>query len=180
MFGGQAMGSTSGDVFCEVLIQKRLTAADIALRILACAAAVIVAAGAITGFLGMIPFIWIIATAACIAAYLFVKFQNVEFEYIFTSGELDIDKITGKAKRKRALTVNFETMEVLAPENSDALKEWSTRQDKTYDFSSRDKTRQRYVYIGSMDNQNVRIIFEPSGKMVEQMKNYAPRKVKTV
>lgn len=174
------MGSTSGDVFCEALIQKRLTAVDIVLRILACSAAAILAAGAVTGFLGMIPFIWTIAMIACIAAYFFVKFQNVEFEYIFTSGELDIDKITGKARRKRALTVNFETMEVLAPENSETLKEWGARQEKTYDFSSRDKTRQRYVYIGSVDNQNVRIIFEPSGKMVEQMKNYAPRKVKTV
>ena len=49
---------------------------------------------------------------------------------------------------------------------------------KVYDFSSRDKSKKRYVYVGSGDNGRIKVIFEPSEKMLDNMYNYSPSKVK--
>ena len=46
---------------------------------------------------------------------------DLEYEYIFVKGELDIDKIMGKSRRKRCVVVDLESTEIVAPLNSHAL-----------------------------------------------------------
>ena len=40
---------------------------------------------------------------------------NVEYEYIVTNDDLDIDKITGKRKRKRLMSVDLKSVDEFAP-----------------------------------------------------------------
>ena len=41
---------------------------------------------------------------------------NVEYEYVFVNGDLDIDKIMNKARRKKRMSsVDADQMELLAP-----------------------------------------------------------------
>jgi hypothetical protein len=111
-----------------------------------------------------------------ILIYLFPKL-NVEYEYVFVDGQLDFDRITGKAKRKTLLRVDMEQVEVVAPEGSHALDGFTYVQYEKKDFTSRDKASKPYVIIASVDDKKYRISFEPSEKMITMMKQKSPRKI---
>jgi hypothetical protein len=111
-----------------------------------------------------------------ILIYLFPKL-NVEYEYVFVDGQLDFDRITGKAKRKTLLRVDMEQVEVVAPEGSHALDGFTYVQYEKKDFTSRDKASKPYVIIASVDEKKYRISFEPSEKMITMMKQKSPRKI---
>jgi len=108
--------------------------------------------------------------------YLFPKL-NVDYEYVFVDGQLDFDRITGKAKRKTLLRVDMEQMEIIAPEGSHALDGYTYVQYEKKDFSSGDKASKPYVIIASVKDKKYRIIFEPTEKMITMMKQKSPRKV---
>ena len=63
-------------------------------------------------------------------------------------------------------------------EGSHWLDPYQHSEAKVYDFSSRDKSCKRYVYVGSGNNGRIKVIFEPSEKMLDNMYNYSPSKVK--
>lgn len=55
--------------------------------------------------------------------------MSVEYEYIVTNGEMDIDKIIAKRRRKRLITVNARTFERFGPfkESDHAGETYSNR-----------------------------------------------------
>ena len=46
---------------------------------------------------------------------------DLEFEYLYVNGDLDIDKIMAKQKRKRVFQTNVSELEVIAPTGSAEL-----------------------------------------------------------
>jgi hypothetical protein len=123
------------------------------------------------GILGIVGVVLII-----VLIYLFPKL-NVEYEYVFVDGQLDFDRITGKSKRKTLLRVDMEQMEIVAPMNSHSLDAYSHIQFENKDFSSGNKENKPYVIIASIENKKVKILFEPSEKMITMMRQKSPRKV---
>ena len=70
-----------------------------------------------------VPFIGILIGAICgIAIYFIWPTTKVEYEYLFFDGELSVDKVFNKAKRKRIATYDFKTAEVLAPGNDNEIR----------------------------------------------------------
>ncbi|MDF2485150.1 MAG: hypothetical protein K0R46_1318 [Herbinix sp.] len=108
--------------------------------------------------------------------YLFPKL-NVEYEYVFVDGQIDFDRITGKAKRKTQLRVDMEQVEIIAPKGSHALDSFTYVQLVNKDFSSNDKNMKPYIIIASVEDKKYRISFEPSEKMLGMMKQKSPRKI---
>jgi uncharacterized membrane protein YraQ (UPF0718 family) len=110
-------------------------------------------------------------------AFIFPKL-NVEYEYVYCDGQIDFDRITGKAKRKRMLRIDMEQVEIVAPETSHALD--SYRNNSSYvlkNFSSLRKDVNPYVIYYISGEARYKILFEPSEKMLECMRYKAPRKV---
>ena len=99
------------DHYNEQLIQKQTEPKDIMTRILiAIGAAIVIAVCVFTAFMfGFLPLI-VIAGGAVYLAYLLFSGTFVEYEYIVTNNDLDIDKITGRRKRKRLVTVKLNTV----------------------------------------------------------------------
>lgn len=171
------MNGTSGDVFSEYLVKKKNTGKNYAIIVLCCVLAAIIT----VGLFMFIPSLMIIAILAWVGVYFVVRLQKVEFEYIFTSGDLDIDQLTGDFRRKRKVSIKADTVEIIAPEKSDALAGFAHGNYKTFDFSTRDLTsKQRYVIIGKSKSENVRVVFEPNEKMIDNMWKCFPSKVKRV
>jgi hypothetical protein len=110
------------------------------------------------------------------AVYLFPKL-NVEYEYVFVDGQIDFDRITGKAKRKTQLRIDLEQVEIIAPMGSHALDGFTYTQLVNKDFSSGDKNRKPYIIVASVEDKKYRIAFEPSEKMLAMMKQKSPRKI---
>lgn len=128
-------------------------------------------------FTGVLWFMIIIGAGMGYLTYRLSLEWDLEYEYTFVKGELDIDKIMGKSRRKRCVVVDMETTEIVAPINSHALDAFQGNKCKEYDFSSRMPEAKLYVIYAKVKNEMARILFEPSERMINDMRNTAPRKV---
>ena len=61
----------------------------------------------IAEFMGFVIFGILAGFYGC---YIYALYRRIEYEYIFTNGDLDIDKIMGQRKRKRLATIDMATL----------------------------------------------------------------------
>jgi hypothetical protein len=108
--------------------------------------------------------------------FLFPKL-NIEYEYVFVDGQIDFDRISGKAKRKTMLRIDLEEVEIIAPEGSHALDNYNNVSLEKKDFSSGDKTVKSYIIIANKEGKKLRIAFEPTEKMLSMIRQKSPRKL---
>lgn len=158
--------------YAEAGVKRQETTASLALRGLIILGIVLgVFLMMMGGILSIVGIVLVVALG-----FIFPKL-NVDYEYIYVDGQVDFDKITGKARRKTMLRIDFDQVEVMAPANSHALDEYANKQLEKKDFSSRAKDSKPYVIIVNQNEKRLEIFFEPNEKMVEMMKQKAPRKV---
>lgn len=163
------------DLYTEVIVKKKKTAKDTILKAALIALTVLAALAVVMTPLGIIAIV--ILGVIGVADYFLLPTFDIEYEYLYVNGELDIDKIMSKQKRKRAYTADISQMEILAPSNSHALDSYNHRNLKTFDFSSRMEGHQTYTMILKKENGPERLIFEPNEVMLKDMKRIAPREV---
>ena len=98
------------DTYAEQLLIKENSAADTLKRVFIIAGGFILAAALFLFFsiLGLLPIGIILAMGIAVGAYFLILNLGVEYEYIITEGELDIDKIVAKRTRTRLLTIQVE------------------------------------------------------------------------
>lgn len=161
-------------MYAEAGVKRQDTVSTIALRIL-------VFIGMIVGLLLALAgsYFSIIGVAVIVVLFYLYPRLNVEYEYVFVDGQLDFDRITGKAKRKTMLRIDMEQVDIIAPANSHSLDNYQNIQFENKDFSSRGKNSSPYIIIVNNNNKKLRIIFEPNEKMLTVMKQKSPRKVVT-
>ncbi len=159
-------------LYAEAGVKRKDTAATMGLRALMMIGVLVglflVVMGQILSYIGI---------AIIIAVFFLYPKLNVEYEYVFVDGQIDFDRITGKSRRKTILRIDFEQVEIMAPANSASLDSYNHIQTEKKDFSSLTKDSKPYVIIASADNKKLRIIFEPSEKMIAMMKQKSPRKI---
>ena len=100
---------------------------------------------------------------------------NVEYEYLYINGNLDIDKIMSKARRKKVFEMEITDLEVMAPKGEAELKLYQGL--KAHDYSSGNAEGRKYEMIVIQNGEKKRIIFEPNDVIVDGMRMLAPRKV---
>lgn len=163
------------DTYCELIVKRKMSNKALLCRFLA------VAATTIAILFGMLVFNIYGLIAGFFLIWLdIVIFRNTdtEYEYQFISGELDIDIIYGKLKRKRAKRFDMRKIEVMAPLNSDKLSSYNNSNVKVVDYSSGYMDRKKFAFVIPTEEGNVlKVIIEPSEKMVEAIKYIAPSKV---
>lgn len=108
------------DVFVEYLVKRQGSPADTMKKVglVLCTVLVTLLLLAIAPFLG--PFSFFVVMGACGApfgGYYLITNMNVEYEYIMTNHEIDVDKITAQRKRKRLVTADVSTFERFCPYN---------------------------------------------------------------
>ena len=103
------------------------------------------------------------------------KLTDVEYEYIFFNGNIDIDKIMAKEYRKRIVSTGLHEVEVIAPTGSLEIQQY--RKVKKYNYSSRRKGVKTYQMVINHKGKRARIVFEPTEELLTEMKLTAPRKV---
>jgi hypothetical protein len=164
----------SGDVFCEFLVTHKKSSTENMKSVLAILAGILVT----LAVLFTIPQLLILVVIVWGLVIYFVKLQSFEYEYSFTAGDLDIDKIAGNSRRKRVYSISLTEAEIVAPEDSYELDNFKYGQMKEYDFSANDPQVKNYILIGNHNGEHVRMKFTPNEKMVDHMRMTAPSKVK--
>ena len=106
------------DTFVEQIVVKRKSIKDFAIIFFSIIAAFIVAAIIFLvalPFLGMIAFLLLAGMGY--GLWWLLTSLNIEYEYSVTNGDIDIDQITAKRKRKRIVSVSGAKIESLEPFN---------------------------------------------------------------
>ena len=163
-----------GDLYSEYLVKKQPTAKDAVIKYgLIVLTALFAAAG-----LFMIPLLLIVAVALAVACYFIIPKTDLEYEYLFVNGELDIDAVMAKSRRKKMRTLDIRDADLIAPLDSHRMDYYNGNTKlKTLDYSSGEPAHRRFAIIIKSGNENCRIIIEPDEHMAQAIKNSAPSKV---
>lgn len=165
------------DVFNEQLVARRPNQKDMLQKI------GIGAGGAVLIFLALniqalMAFIIPIVVVVIAGIVFLFRRYNIEYEYVFTNGDLDIDKIINKSKRKNAISVSVRSFTTMVPmANKDYEREVSNF-TKLYDFSSGTVKENTYAVIFDKNKEHVKMIFEPDEQMFKAIRTYIPRIIK--
>ena len=165
------------DIFVEEMVVRRKTTLNLLMSVGIVALALALAL-AIWLF---IPFIGSALTVIVLfAAYLGIKFQYVEYEYSFTNGDLDIDKIMAKRKRKRLVEVGHQKIKVMAPYTAEYEAETQGYSvSEVVDASASKNAAGRWFFIyEKQDGTYAFVVLQPSKRMREAMQKYLRTRIK--
>ncbi|MGN8630015.1 DUF6106 family protein [Blautia sp. HCP3S3_G3] len=162
------------DLYYELLVKKETTAMDRVKKF----GLIFLTAVFVFGGLFISPLLLLVALALGIACYFIIPSTDLEFEYLFVNGELDIDKVMAKTKRKKVISLDVAQADLIAPVNSHRMDYYNGNQKmKTMDFSSGNPEHKRFAMITRVGTESCRVIIEPDEKMALSIKNSAPSKV---
>ena len=153
------------DNIAEQLVQKKRTGADLAKKILISVGAVLIAT-----FFTMVIFAVLVLGGG---VWLMSGF-GIEYEYIITNNEMDIDKIIGRRKRKRMITVDFKRAEDFAPYTADN----DVKADATVHAYTGMEKDAYYLVVTHNDYGRVKVIFNPNERMREAIRQELPNALK--
>lgn len=105
------------------------------------------------------------------------KKMLIEYEYIVTNDELDIDKIIAKKARKRLLTVSVRSFEEFGIATEEIIKAKKDSSIKVFlDASMGNNSDNRYYAIFiNKQSQKMMIVFNPTSRMLDSFKIFNPR-----
>ena len=107
------MVSSSGDVFSEVLVKRKTTPGNIVVRVI-CGIVTFLIAALFWCWVFLLHFraffifalvILVLRYLSVVLEYFLIRFQKVEYEYIFTAGDLDFDQLSGDFRVVRESSV---------------------------------------------------------------------------
>ena len=110
-------------------------------------------------------------------AYYLISRMNVEFEYIITNNELDIDKIIARKTRKRLITIDLKKIDFIAPTITSAHTNELSKPATNVIYADSGIAENAYFINFEKDGQTYRVFLSPTEKMLDAMKIYAPGKV---
>ena len=160
------------ELMIEQLIQKRTTMKDNAIK------AGLIALTALSFFLFMSGnlIFTILFIVLVFVDYYVLRRMGVEYEYTYFDGGLDIAKVMNKQFRKELFSTDLkEEMEILAPSDHADLQYCQV--EKTLDYSSQMPENKTYTMVTKWKGQKVKLVFEPNEKMLNSIRDIAPRKV---
>ena len=161
------------DSFFEQIIKKKKTALDWLLTVL-----IIVAALAVlfAVFLFVPELMFIALVGVGYGAWWLITNQNVEYEYCVTNGDIDVDQIVARRKRKRLVSVAGRKVEMLQPYDPAApvgkydrrvMAAPSLNAEGLWCFSYRSKKNGHTLVVFQPDERILRSFYEGLQKLVQ-------------
>ena len=161
------------DLYQEILVKKKASAKDTALKILVIAVTVLVLAA---GVLFLTPLL-LVGLVLCFVDFYFLLPQfDLEYEYLYVNGDIDVDKIMSKSRRKKVASFSKDNLEVMAPTGSAVLNDYLNGA-KVEDYSSGEENASTWTLVYSGDKSKTAAILQLPDELPEDMRRYAPRKV---
>ncbi len=171
------------DNFAEQLVTRNETQSEktkktallmigILITILMALSAVIQFGKPLMAFLGLI-----LAAAAGYFTYFKYRSSYVEYEYTFTNGTLDVDKIVAKSKRYELLTVEVKSFTAFARYDDSAAEQET--EDMTVIMPSDNIAAHEYYADFTHDEYGeTRLVFAPNEKMLDNIRKFLPAKLR--
>lgn len=164
------------DFFSEVLIKRKMTAGNRLLQALPfCAGVLLILCGLFVHPLLLLPGVVLLGLGVFLAPR-----QEIEYEYAYVNGSLDIDCIFGKKSRKHLASYDLSQMEVMAQEGSPFLDTVSQNRLRTVDYTSGQETGGDPVYAVILPHggERLKLLLQPSASMKKDLRMRMPSKVR--
>ena len=164
------------DVFVEQIVARKKTAADIVAMVAVLVGFLVVAAATWLFF----PFIGMIAPillfGAGYGAWWLITARNIEFEYCVTNGDVDIDQIVARRKRKRIVSVSSKKIE--AAGRYDAARFAGRSIDRLVMAATSPQAEELYYFsYHSKKRGHTVVVFEPNERVRTAFREGLPRLV---
>lgn len=171
------------DIYLEHMITKPRTAMETA-----CCVIYYLVAASLTLLLAFVPlptfaitfFPVIVFVLFWCAWKLARKYRKVEYEYILTNDELDVDRIIAKKERKRFLTVSVKKFEIMESCNSEKFAKYLSDSSikVKFDASLGEGSENRYysVFVNKK-SERMLLVFNPTNEMLEAIRRFNMRNV---
>ena len=115
---------------------------------------------------------------SCWYLYNILRDSRVEYEYSFTNGELDVDRIRGKRKREHLAGINVRRLDLLAPMTGEYARETGSQSIRALlDASEGEKSPGRWFARYADENGiETLLIFNPNDRLLYAMGRLLGRK----
>ncbi len=163
------------DVFVEQIVKRKMLTTD---KLLIALSALLAAVLSFFIFListnlgGWAPIGFIIGAGVIYFAWRIARSFSLEYEYILTNGEIDIDKITAQSSRRRCFSVRASKFEVF--EKYDPQKIAGVSYKKRVIAGNLDETAYYVVFHHEVVG-TVLFIFNPDERFLKALRPYLPR-----
>ncbi|MDR1001513.1 MAG: hypothetical protein LBL96_12085 [Clostridiales bacterium] len=166
-----------GEVFKEQLVKRQNTSQDTFKRVGIVIAALILVL--VCSFVPLVQdFLLFVMFGAAFGAYALMSMLNLEYEYAFTSGELDIDVIYNKSRRKRVFSGLVKDFEVMAHVDDKQYAGEFHGATETKDYGSGKTSPNSYAFLTTYKGSRTKIIIEPNETMLKAFQTVlTPRKL---
>ena len=161
------------DRVVEKLVKKKRNAKDLLIQILIATMGVIVCYGAslLTPYLGMIS--TSIILLAVWFTYKGIMWFNIEYEYTYVNGDMDVDKILGKNARRPFLKIPLERVVLVARmDNNEAKKLMYT--SKRYNICENAENEQNLAVIYNGEKEREAVVIDFNEEVYASYKELIP------
>lgn len=162
------------DIFIEQLVKRKPTLTDSLRK----ASYIVTMICIVFAFVVFLPFLLGILPLLIFAMFFLVlllfRRHNIEYEYILTNSELDIDVIYGKSKRKRVFEGNIKNFEAFRPHGSSKFEHGFRQAQVKLDFSSGDVVH-THSFLCTYNGKKYNITFEPNSEILVAMRIFLKR-----
>lgn len=170
------------DIYLEYMIKKKKTAMEwifcVSYYLIALTLIIVLAIIPLPGFLTFFYPALVFVLIWC--AWKLSRKYSVEYEYILTNDELDVDRIIAKKERKRFLTVSVRKFEIMESCDSENFRKALKNPDIKikFDASLGEGSENRYyaVFINKK-NERMLLVFNPTEEMQKAIKQNNMRNV---
>ena len=120
----------------------------------------------------------LIIAAVMVGVFMIYRQFEIEYEYIFTDGQLDVDKIIARERRKSLLTVEVSEFEIFAPMQPEFFRPYE-RQNfrRKIDASTTPLSKERWFAVFDGEGGKTLLIFEPNQAIKQAVRRVIPSKV---
>lgn len=159
------------DNICEQLVTKARNGTDMAKMIgIAIGSVLLASVFMLFAIVLRLTFLILFAVGILALGIWLLSGVNIEYEYIITNNEMDIDKIIGRRKRKRMITVDISKATDFgtypSAENIDA--------DTTVHATTGTQTDAHYLLVEHSSYGTVKVIFNPNERTREAIVQELP------
>lgn len=164
------------DTFVEQIVVKKKDGKQIALMV----GAVVLATALMLTILMFAYYLYVLAPAALAGVgyglWWILTAQNIEFEYCVTNGDVDIDQIVARRRRKRIVSVSGKKIESAGRYNPAA---WQGRKIDRFVMAAPapDAEGLRYFTYHSKKRGYTLVVFQPDERVSEAFYKFLPRLV---
>lgn len=164
----------NNDIYAEWLVKRKKPGYAILVYI---GSVLMVLIGLIASVLNAFGFIVLLLAIG--GAYFLNIRMNVEYEYVFVTNELSIDRIFAQKSRKRVQNLEMQKVEkVISTRSHEYDFAKNNPKLKIVDYSSGKADADTYAIVYAGNEGQAVYLIEPNEKILKCMKHAAPSKVK--